>query len=137
SAAPAVAGAKPQQTITFDSPRSPAVYDTTFSVSASSPAGNATIAAGGVCTISGSTVTMTSGTGVCTLTASSAATAEYSAADNVVRTVDAAKATQTITPYVPNPGVYAQDYILTAGGSHGTGAVSFSTGGAACAVSGS
>ncbi len=39
---------------------------------------------------------MTSGTGTCTLTASQSGNANYSAASNVVRTVDAAKAAQTI-----------------------------------------
>jgi hypothetical protein len=56
-----------------------------------------TIAASGVCSISGGTVTMTSGSGTCTLTASQSGNTNYSAAANVVRTVTATTVGQTIT----------------------------------------
>ena len=59
------------QAISFAAPASPAAYNSTFAVSATSTSGLAvTIAASGVCTVSSGTVTMTSGTGTCTLTAS-------------------------------------------------------------------
>ena len=83
---------KAGQTITFAQPASPAVYLSTFGVSASSSSGlTVTITPSGVCTLSGSTVTMTSGTGTCTLTASQSGEDEYLAAANVVRTVKAAR----------------------------------------------
>jgi len=85
------------QTITFAQPTTPAAYNATFAVNATSTSGLAvSITPSGVCSIAGSTVTMTSGTGTCTLTASQSGNANYSAASNVVRTVDAAKAAQTI-----------------------------------------
>jgi YVTN family beta-propeller protein len=100
-----VTAAKASQTITFAQPTSPADYNSGFGVSASSTSSLAvTIAASGVCTINGGasattsgTVLMTSGTGTCTLTASQAGNGNYSLATNVVRTVTAALASQTIT----------------------------------------
>ena len=58
--------AKAGQTITFDQPASPQVYDSSFAVSASASSGlGVSIVASGVCTYDGMTglVTMTSGTG--------------------------------------------------------------------------
>ena len=61
---------KANQTITFPAPASPATYNTTFPVSATSTSLLAvSIGASGACSISSGTVTMTSGTGTCTLTA--------------------------------------------------------------------
>lgn len=85
------------QTITFNQPATPATYNTTFNVAATSTSGlTVSIGASGGCSISGGTVTMTSGTTACTLTASQAGDATYAAAANVVRTVNAQKAAQTI-----------------------------------------
>ncbi len=81
------------QTITFTPPASPAAYNSSFAVSATSTSGlTVTIGASGVCSISSGTVTMTSGTGTCTLTASQSGNGNYSAAANVVNTVTAAMA---------------------------------------------
>ncbi len=81
------------QTITFPAPASPAAYNTSFAVSATSTSGlTVTIAASGVCSISNGIVTMTSGTGTCTLTASQSGNADYSAAANVVNYVTATMA---------------------------------------------
>jgi sugar lactone lactonase YvrE len=92
------------QTITFPAPASPAPYNSSFPVSATSTSRlTVTITASGVCSISSGTVTMTSGTGTCTLTASQSGNAEYSAAANVVRTVTATLASQSITVTVPAP----------------------------------
>jgi MBG domain (YGX type) len=93
-----VNAAKASQTITFAQPASPAVYGATFTANPTSDSGLAVqVAASGACSISGGTVTMTTGTGACTLTASQGGSANYTAATNVVRTVDAAKAGQAIT----------------------------------------
>ena len=67
--------AKASQTSAFDQPASPQVYDSSFAVTASASSGlGVSIVASGVCTYNGMTglVTMTSGTGTCTLTASQA-----------------------------------------------------------------
>jgi formylmethanofuran dehydrogenase subunit E len=50
----------------------------------------------GSCAIDGYQVTMTSGTGECTLTATQAGSDDYLAAEAVIRKVDAAKASQSI-----------------------------------------
>jgi len=93
-----VSPAKASQTITFAQPTSPVAYASTFTVSATSTSGlTVTIVASGGCSITAGTVTMTSGTTDCTLTASQAGDANYVAGADVVRTVSATKATQTIT----------------------------------------
>jgi len=107
--------AKASQTITFAAPASPATYNTTFSVSPTSTSGlTVTVTPSGACSILGSTVTMTSGTGTCTLTASQAGNTNYSAAANVVRTVTAQKASQTITFAAPaSPATYNTSFTVS------------------------
>jgi hypothetical protein len=94
-----VTATKAAQTITFASPATSAAFGASFS--AGTPTASSglavTVAATGGCTILGSTVTMTSGTTDCTLTASQAGNADYSAASDVIHTVTATKAAQTIT----------------------------------------
>jgi len=75
-----------------------------------------------VCTILGSTVTMTSSTGTCTLTASQAGDGNYNPAADVVRTVTAQKADQTIifTSTAPISAFVGTTYVPTAtGGASG------------------
>ena len=107
---------KASQTITFAQPPGPAAYSTTFSVAATSNSSLAVlIAAAGGCSISNSTVSMTSGTATCTLTASQAGDNHYSAATDVVRTVNAAKASQTITFAQPaTPATYGTTFNVSA-----------------------
>jgi YVTN family beta-propeller protein len=110
------------QTITFAAPPSPATYNTTFPVTASSTSGlTVTITPTGVCTISSGTVTMTSGTGTCTLTASQAGNATFSPAPNVVHTVTAALANQTITAFTgaPASAPYGSSFTVAASASSG------------------
>ncbi len=111
------------QTITFAAPASPAAYNSSFTASASSSSSLAvTITASGVCTINGGTtattsgtVLMTSGTGTCTLTASQAGNSNYGGATNVVRTVTATKASQTITFVQPTtPAAYNSSFTASA-----------------------
>src|SRR5438132_7600267 len=65
-----VTAQKANQTITFAGAPPAAVYNTTFGVTASASSGLAvTLGASGSCSISGLTVTMTSGIGICSLTA--------------------------------------------------------------------
>ena len=90
------------QTITFPAPASPAPYNSSFAVSATSTSGlTVTITPSGVCSILSGTVTMTSGTGTCTLTASQSGNPDYSAAANVVHTVTATLATPAINWATP------------------------------------
>ncbi len=109
------------QTITFPAPASPAAYNSSFAVSATSTSSLAvTIAASGVCSISSGTVTMTSGTGTCTLTASQSGNANYSAATNVVHTVTATLASQTITfPAPASPAAYNSSFAVSATSTSG------------------
>ncbi len=89
---------KSNQTITFTQPTTPATYNSTFTVSPTSDSGlTVTVTPSGGCSKSGSTITMTSGTTACKLTASQGGDADYNAASEVMRTVDATKASQTIT----------------------------------------
>jgi hypothetical protein len=111
-----VTAQKANQTITFPQPTSPATYQSTFTVSATSDSTlSVTITPSGVCTMVGNTVTMTSGTGTCTLTASQGGDINYNAASNVVRTVTAQKADQTITfPAPASPATYHSTFTVSA-----------------------
>jgi hypothetical protein len=101
-------------TVTFVGAPPSAVYNTSFTVTATTNASTtAVITASGACSIVGNTVTMTSGTGTCALTASWPADSSYMAA-SATQTVTAAPAPLTITassgsmtyggsPYVVGP----------------------------------
>jgi hypothetical protein len=110
-----VTAQKADQTITFPTPASPATYHSTFTVNPTSDSGlPVTVTPGGVCSMLGNTVTMTSGTGTCTLTASQAGDGNYNPAPNVVRTVTAQKADQTITfPAPTSPATYHSTFTVS------------------------
>ncbi len=94
---------KGDQTIDFTAPGS-ATYGSTFTINPTASSGlTVTVTESGVCTLAGDEVTMTSGTGVCTLTASQAGNASYNAAPDVVQTVNAQRAGTTVS-VVPDPG---------------------------------
>ena len=115
-----VTALKKAQTITFAAPASPAVYNTTFHVGPSSDSGLDVSLAGtaGVCSVTpvsqvnggGFDVTMLTGTGTCTLTASQAGDSNYSAASDVSHDVAAAKANQTISFTAPGSAVYGSTF---------------------------
>jgi hypothetical protein len=130
----AVNAAKASQTITFAQPTSPATYGTTFNVAATSSSTLAvSIAATGGCSITNGAVTMTSGTTACTLTASQTGDNNYSAAAEVVRAVNAAKASQTITFAQPtSPATYGMTFNAAATSSSGLAVSVAATGG--CSV---
>jgi hypothetical protein len=117
-----VTAAKAAQTITFNAPASPQTYNATFNIPASdlfassgltvSLVGTTDVCSVALATAQGTTgwnVTMLTGTGTCTLTASQAGDTNYNAAtaasgSSLTRTVTASKANQTITftqPYSP------------------------------------
>ena len=81
-----------------------AVFNTGFSVAANGGgSGNpVTFSSSGVCSNSGGKFTMTSGTGTCTVKFDQAGNGDYNAAPQVVETVTAQKASQTIT-FAPLP----------------------------------
>ncbi len=89
---------KGNQTINFPAISSPRPYGSTFPANPTASSGlPVTVVASGVCTLAGNTVTMTSGTGTCTLTASQAGNDDYNPAPDVVRTVAASRATTTVS----------------------------------------
>ena len=93
-----VTAQKADQTITVDThaPAS-AVFGTQFTVAADAPGGSTSYSSSGSCSNSGATFTITSGTGVCTVMYDQVGNDDYNAAPEVVETVTAQKANQTIT----------------------------------------
>jgi hypothetical protein len=97
-----VTAQKANQTITFTGAPANAVYNSTFGVTASASSGLAvTLGASGACSISGTTVTMTSGTGICSLTADQAGNINYNTAPQSTQSTSAQKtnALINVTPY--------------------------------------
>lgn len=127
---------KANQAITFVQPISPAMYGTTFSITPTASSGLAvSVAASGSCTVLSGTVTITSSTGICTLTASQAGNVDYNAATPVVRDVTAIKANQTITfNPLADKTIGEPPFAITGTATSGL-AVTFTAGGA-CAVLG-
>ena len=128
------------QTITFG-PLSNATFgDTPIALSATASSGLSVSFASTtltVCTVSGSVVTLV-GAGTCSITASQAGNASYSAAPGVTQNLTVAKASQTLSfgtigdrPF--NPASFA----LTASASSGLGVSFASATTAVCTVSGS
>jgi uncharacterized protein YjbI with pentapeptide repeats len=89
------------QTISFTtSPPASAVYNATFPVAATATSGlpvTLGVSTPGVCSISGGTVTMVSGTGTCTVTANQPGNSNYTAAPQVTASTGALQASQTIS----------------------------------------
>lgn len=110
-------------------------YQSTFTVSATTNASaTAVITASGACTITGNTVTMTSGTGTCSLTANWAADSNYLAASATQST-----AAQMISPTVsftgaPASASYQSMFAVSATTSASTTAVITASG--ACTIAG-
>jgi hypothetical protein len=125
------------QTITFAAIADKTFGTASFTVSATASSGlPVSFAATGNCTVATSTVTIT-GAGSCTITASQAGNTNYSAAENVSRSFNIAKANQaTLTVIGPPIGLYGMVFpalVLATGGS-GTGAGTIAATGTACEV---
>jgi hypothetical protein len=104
-AAPAVTesstAVKAAQTVTFTGATATAPYQSTFTVAATTNTGiTPAITATGSCSISGATVSMTSGTGLCTMTAKWAANTHYLAA-SAKQTTTAEKLVSSVTWATP------------------------------------
>jgi hypothetical protein len=123
-------------------PVTPQAYQATFTVSSAGGSGTGalTFAASGACTntAGGALITMTSGTGICSVTATKAADANYNSATSVAATVSATMADQAaLSVNVSSPAAYTSQQTLTATGGSGTGALTYSVGAStACSVSG-
>jgi hypothetical protein len=106
---------KKSQTITFSQPATPKAYQASFGVSATSTSGLlVSFSVNGGCSLEGSTVTMTSGTTACVITATQCGNSEYSAAPDVVRTVNAAKLDQAIDFSEPaSPQTYGDKFPVS------------------------
>jgi hypothetical protein len=120
---------KADQTLTFGALASKTYGDADFTVSATASSGlTATFAAGGTCTVTGSTVHIV-GAGSCTITASQAGDGNYNAAADVVQSFDIAKANQAITFGALGGKTYGDpDFTISANASSGL-AVTFAAAG--------
>jgi Bacterial Ig-like domain (group 3) len=101
---------KASPTVTFTGAPASAVFGSTFIVSTTTNASTtAVITAAGACSVVGNLVTMTSGTGLCSLTATWAADNNYQGT-TAAQSTSATKATTTttITSVSPNPAVPSQ-----------------------------
>jgi hypothetical protein len=94
-------------TVTFTGAPLTAPYQSSFTVAATTNASTTAVitVSGGVCSIAGTTVTMTKGTGICTMTAQWAADSNYLAA-SATQTTIAQKLTPTLTWATPAPIMY-------------------------------
>jgi len=96
-----VTAAKATPTVTFTGAPASAPYQSTFTVASTANSGvTPTITTNSACSVSGTTVTMTSGTGKCTVTAKWAATAYFLAA-SASQTTTALKLLPTVTWATP------------------------------------
>ncbi len=77
-----IAKANQAITVTAHAPPS-AAFGSSFGVAATAPAGPVTFSSSGSCSNSGSTCTMTSGSGTCTVRYDQAGNGNYNAADRV------------------------------------------------------
>jgi uncharacterized protein (DUF1800 family)/sugar lactone lactonase YvrE len=126
--------AKVAPTVTFTGAPTTAVYGSTFTVATTSNSGAApTIAASGTCSITGTTVTMTSGTGPCSLTALWAATSSYLSA-SVIKTTTAEKAAAAVTFTGPASAPYLSTFTAVA--TSNSGIVATITAAGVCSISG-
>jgi phosphotransferase system HPr-like phosphotransfer protein len=130
----AVTATKAVQTITFTtSPPASAAYNSSFTVAATGGAsGNAvTFTSSGVCSNSGATYKMTSGTGTCSVIANQAGNSNYAAATQVTQTVSATQVAQSIT-FTTNPpanAAYNSSFTVAATGGGSGNAVTFTSSG--------
>jgi MBG domain (YGX type)/Bacterial lectin/PASTA domain len=124
-------------TITPSSVPASAAYKSTFTVAATASSGlGVTFTSSGACGNSGSTYTITSGSGTCSVIANQAGNSNFTAAPQVIKTVSATKASQTISFTVAPPATaaYKTNFTVTATASSALGVTYTSSG--ACSNSG-
>ncbi len=135
--ASAAAGTTPQTIVVKTPAPATATYNTAFTVSADSTSGlPVTFSASGSCSNSGNRFTMTSGTGTCTVRYDQAGDATYAAATQVVESVTAQKADQSIIQFddIKNGTFGDPNFNIGAFTSSGLDVTFTATG--ACTVSG-
>ncbi len=123
-------------TVTQAAPAS-AAYNSTFSVAATASSGSpVNVAVSGGCSISGSTVTMTSGTTACTVNYNQAGNSNYAAAAQVSSSTTATKAGNaiTVTQSAPASAAYNSTFSVAATASSGLPVTITTAGG--CTISG-
>jgi hypothetical protein len=140
AAASATAALATEATLTVTGVPATQTYNTSFTVGTSGGSGTGAVTFGttGVCSVSGATVTMTSGTGSCSVTASKAADSNYASATSAAASANAALATEAALTVTGVPGTaqpYNAQFTVGSSGGSGTGAVTFGTTGV-CSVSG-
>ncbi len=97
-------------------------FNAVFTVAATSSSSSVvTYSSAGVCTNTGATFTMTSGTGTCTVKYDQAGNPNFNAATQVTESVTASKAGQTITIGTPAPltAIYNTSFTVAATASSG------------------
>ena len=121
--------------VTFTGAPASAAYQSTFTVTATTNASTtAAITASGACSIAGNTVTMTSGTGICSLMANWAADTNYSAA-SLTQSTTAAQIAPTVTfTGAPPTAAYQSTFTVTATTNASTTAAITASG--ACSITG-
>ncbi len=122
-------------TVTFTGAPSTSNYQSTFAVTSTTNASTTpVITAGGACSISGTTVTMTSGTGTCSLTATWAADTNYSGTTSTQSTT-ASRIAPTVTfTGAPSIANYQATFAVVSTTNASTAAVITASG--ACSVKG-
>jgi hypothetical protein len=124
-------------TVTFTGAPSSAAYQSTFTVASTTNASTtASITSSGACTNSGNTVTMSSGTGTCSLTATWPADSNY-AGVTARQSTTATPLAQTIkfTTSPPSTASYPGSFTVAATGGASGNPVTFTSAGS-CTVSG-
>ena len=126
---------KATPTVTFTAAPASAVDNSSFTVGSTTNASTtAVITASGACSVAGNTVTMTSGTGTCSLTATWAADNNYNAA-TATQSTTATKATPKVTfTGAPASAVYNSSFSVASTTNASTTAVITASG--ACSVAG-
>ena len=124
-------------TVTQHAP-STAVFNTSFSVAGNGPGGVVTFTSGGACSNNGSTFTMTSGTGTCTVNFVQGGDANYKPAPQVTESVTPQKAGQTISvlTHAPASAVYETNFAVAAVGVSSGNPVTYSSAGACTNLAG-
>jgi len=119
-------------TVTFTGAPSSAAYNSHFTVATTTNASTtAVITSSGACTNTGTAVTMTSGTGSCSLTAAWAADSNYSGT-TASQSTTATLIAQTIafTTSAPTSAAYSSSFTVAAAGGASGNAVTFTSSGA-------
>ena len=120
--------------VTTHAPAS-AVYDTSFTVAATASA-PVSYSSSGACSNVGALFTMTSGTGVCTVTYDQAGDANYNAAPQLTESVNAQKADQSINVTTHAPASAAYHTTFTVEATAAAGPVAYSSSGPCTGIGG-